>query len=223
MIVATQRSSGSPRGTTTRAGLTLLELVVALAVGGLALAAGGAAFAVLSDRRQALLAEADRDGRSLAARRALAHWVAEVRLAPDGHGTPFRGLHGTRRTRDGEVADDELSLLTTAPSPVGDDAALVRLFVQREADAESGALVAELRPADALPGTALVRVVLAERVTSFSARYYTQAFGRVEWLDSWASSTLLPGAVEVRLQFARDDSVAGAWRLPLTMPLANGR
>jgi len=206
-----------------RSGLTLLELVVALAVGGLALAAGGGAFAVLSDRRQALLADADRDARAFAARRALARWVSEVRLTPDGRGAPFRGLHGTRRMRDGEAADDELSLLATAPSPAGNDAAFVRIFLQRPVESESGVLMAELRSADAPLSALPVRVALAERVVSFEARYYTQAFGRAEWLDSWASSTLLPGAVEFRLRFAPGDSVPSAWRLPLTVPLANGR
>lgn len=201
-------------------GMTLLELVVALAVGGMALAAGGAAFAFLSDRRVAMMAEADRDGRALSARRALEHWFSEVWLAPDGRGTAFRGIDGTRRAHEGELADDEVSFLTAAPTPLGGDATLVRLFVARLPGSDDGALVAEFR--DARPGAAR-RVTLAEGVAGFDARFYTQAFGRTEWLDSWASGTLLPGAVELRLVAAAGDSLPAALRLPITIPFANGR
>ena len=203
-----------------RPGMTLLELVVAMAVGGMALAAGGAAFAFLSDRRAAMMAEADRDGRALAARRAMEHWLAEVRLAPDGPGEGFRGIDGTRRAHEGELADDEVSFVTTAPTPLGNDATFVRLFVAREPGHDDGALVAEFRDARS---NALRRVTLVEGVAGFDAHFYTQAFGRTEWLDSWASATLLPGAVVLRLVAAAGDSLPAALRLPITIPFANGR
>lgn len=203
-----------------RSGMTLLELVVALTVGGIALAVGGAAFAFLSDRRAALIADADHEARACAARRAIEQWFAEVRLAPDGQGTPFRGIDGVRRAHAGDVADDEVSFTTTAPTPLGDDAAFVRLFVAREPGSDLGALVAEFR--DARSATAR-RLTLAEGVEGFDARFYTQAFGPTEWLDSWASATLLPGAVELRVIARSRDSLPAALRLPITIPFANGR
>ncbi len=205
---------------TARRGMTLLELTVALAVGGVALAGGGAAFAFLSDRRTAMAAEADTEARALNARRSLAHWLAEVRVTGDGRAPVFRGTDGTRRSHGGDVPDDELSFVTTAPTPVGDDAAEVRLFVARDAGSDDGALVAELRTGRAV---APMRVTLASHVGGLDIRYYTQAFGPGAWLANWAAGTLLPGAVVVQVFPVWGDSLPAALRLPLTIPFANGR
>ncbi|MBI3567536.1 MAG: prepilin-type N-terminal cleavage/methylation domain-containing protein [Gemmatimonadetes bacterium] len=203
-----------------RRGMTLLELVVALAVGGMALAAGGAAFATVADQRARALREADVDRRALAARRAIADWIGDVQLSADGDAPGFRGIDGTRRANTTELPDDEVSFLTTAATPRGDDPSRVHFFIARAADSTSGALVAELSDRR---GRDLVRVTLAEGVAGFNVRYFTQAFGRAEWLDSWASATLLPGAVEVTLFAAPGDSLRGPLQWPITVPLANGR
>lgn len=195
-----------------RRGMTLLELTVALVVGGAALAAGGAAFTTLTDRRAALLASAEVDARALAARRMLDAWLQEVRAGSaieDG----LIGTDGTRRTPSGDEADDELTWLTTA------DAELrrVRLFIDRAADGSY--LVAEL----ARPGARVARLVLARDVAGLDARYLTTAFGQREWRTAWAGGALLPGAIELRLQPRAGASLATALQLPLTVPLPNGR
>lgn len=193
-------------------GMTLLELTVALVVGGAALAAGGAAFTTLADRRAALLASVDADTRALAARRTLEAWLQEVRAGSaidDG----LIGIDGTRRTASGDEADDELTWLTTADA----EPRRVRLFVDRAAD--GSALVAE----SARPGAPVTRLVLARDVVGLNARYLTTAFGRREWRSAWAGGALLPGAIELRLQPRAGTSLAAALQPPLTVPLPNGR
>lgn len=192
--------------------MTLLELIVALVVGGAALAAGGAAFTTLADRRAALLASVEADARALAARRTLEAWLQEVRAGSaidDG----LIGIDGTRRTPSGDEADDELTWLTSADA----EPRRVRLFIDRTVDGSS--LVAE----SARPGVPVTRLVLARDVVGLDARYLTTAFGRREWRTAWAGGALLPGAIELRLQPRAGTSLAAALQLPLTVPLPNGR
>lgn len=197
---------------TRRRGMTLLELIVGLAIGGSALAAGGAAFATLVDRRDALLADADADARALVARRSLASWLAEARAATasdDG----LMGQAGWLRMPDGAHADDHVSWVTTA----GGDVRRVHLFVDRSADRPS--LVADV----ARRGDAVSRIILARDVAGLEVRYLTAAFGRREWRSTWAGGRLLPGAVVLRLQPAAGSALAPALLLPITVPLPNGR
>jgi hypothetical protein len=187
--------------------MTLLELSVALAVGGAALAAGGAAVATMLDRREAVLADAELDGRALAARRMLVTWVSDVRAAG-----AFDGRQGMRRTPWGNVADDSVSFLTTAEGEVQ----TVQLFVDRAADQPT--LVAEVGS----PHNAPVRIALAQGVAGLEVSYLTSAFGRREWRRAW-NGTLLPTAVVLRLQPADGVVLPAPLRLPITIPLANGQ
>jgi hypothetical protein len=190
--------------------MTLLELSVALAVGGAALAAGGAAVATRLDRREAVLADAELDGRALAARRMLVTWVSDVRAAAAAGA--FDGRQGTRRTPSGNVADDSVSFLTTA----GGEVQTVQLFVDRAADQPT--LVAEVGS----PHNAPVRIALAQGVAGLEVSYLTSAFGRREWRRAW-NGTLLPTAVVLRLQPADGVVLPAPLRLPITIPLANGQ
>lgn len=196
-----------------RRGMTLLELTVALAVGGAALAAGGAAVTTMLDRRQAVLEDAELDGRALAARRLLVAWITDVRASvADG---AFDGRQGTRRTPAGELADDSVSFLTTT----GGEVRAVRLFVDRAADHPT--LVADLADVGSASHAA-VRIALARDVVGFEVSYLTSAFGRREWRRTW-NGALLPTAVVLRLRAADGVVFPAPLRLPITIPLANGQ
>lgn len=193
-----------------RPGMTLLELAIALAVGGATLAAGGAAVATMLDRRQAVLEDAEVDGRALTARRLLVAWVSDVRVGTAAEGA-FDGRRGSRRTPSGDVADDSVSFFTMAGGGRS-----VHLFVDRTADRPT--LVADVTSA----GQARERIALAPDVAGFEVSYLTSAFGRREWRRRWTGA-LLPTAVVFRLR-ATDGSVLPApLRLPVTVPLANSQ
>jgi hypothetical protein len=181
-------------------------------VGGAALALGGATFATLLDRRDALLADADTDARALTARRTLESWLAEMRAGT----TPDDGLVGraaTVRTPDGSLSDDVASWTTTADGELR----RVRLFVDRSSD--RAAVVAETVRRDGV----VSRILLAPDVAGLEVRYLTAAFGRREWRGTWDGGALMPGAVTLRLQPRPGDSLPRALQLPITVPLPNGR
>jgi hypothetical protein len=161
------------------------------------------------DRRQAVLENAEVDGRALAARRLLVAWISDVRTDTAG---AFDGRRGTRRAPGGSVADDSVSFLTT----VGGEVQTVHLFVDRAAGHPS--LVADVGSADGAP----VRIALAPDVMGFEVTYLTSAFGRREWRRAW-NGALLPTAVVLRLRATDGTLLPVPLRLPVTIPLANGR
>jgi prepilin-type N-terminal cleavage/methylation domain-containing protein len=192
-----------------RAGMTLLELTVALSVGGAALAAGGAAVTMMLDRRAALLADAEVDSRALAARRLLIAWVSEMRVGSGLEGG-LVGRRGTRRTPDGQLADDSVAFLTAA------DGEWRHVQVHVDHSAQRPALVAEVTFAGGAPA----RITLAADVAGFEATYLTSAFGRRDARREW-NGALLPTAVVLRLQAAGGVVLPAPLRLPITIPLAN--
>lgn len=196
---------------TRRRGMTLLELAVALVVGGAAMAAGGAVFATLVDHRAALLASADADVRALAARRALVAWITQLR-ADDAGLDALTGLHGTQRTPNGEVQDDAFSFVTHG----GDRAERVRVYIDRTN--APPALVADRMGMDG----AVTRVVLAPDVDGLDVSYLTTAFGRREWRRSWAGA-LRPSAVRLQLRVRDGTQLPAPLAMPITIVVANGR
>src|SRR5262245_21680223 len=111
-----------------RAGMTLLEVVVGLTVTGLTLAAGYGALGTIVDRRVRADSAMSSIVRAAAIRRTLAAWLDGARIAADEPGPPFRGLDGVR---DG-LPDDELIFLTTGASPVSNGETVVRLHVDHD-------------------------------------------------------------------------------------------
>jgi len=196
--------------------MTLLELIVGLTVTALALTAGFGALGMVGDRRARLEASMNAVARAATVRADIAAWLGDARLVADEGGPNFRGLDGTR----GRMPDDDLTFLTTAPTPLGTGETIVRLYVDRDsATAERGltAVFAEWR------GLSLTRVVLDTSVLGLDIRYLSGVLGRRAWLPSWISSTLLPAGVELRLIAATPDSLPPLLHLPILVPFRNGQ
>jgi prepilin-type N-terminal cleavage/methylation domain-containing protein len=192
---------------TARRGLTLLELTVALAVGGVALTVGSAALATLADHRAEALAAADADDRALAARQLVTGWVTAARVGP---GTEFAATSRERRTPTGVIADDSLSFVTAADGIPR----RVHLFVDRRAS--PAAFVAEL---ESDRGES-ARIVLADSIVGVEARVLSAAFGVRAWRRAWIGA-LRPSAVSLRLQGRDGASLPLALRMPITIALAS--
>lgn len=190
-----------------RGGMTLLELTVALVVGGAALAAGGTAFTTLADRRAALLADAQVEERALTARRAMTAWVAGARF--DSAGATLLAVH-TQRTPAGRVDHDTLSLLTVANG----EPSQVRIFVA--GDDRGSALVADLAsPTDSVPR----RVVLASNVRGFTVTVLSTVRDDRAWRRHLITGALRPEAMRLRLTATDGAMLPGALRDDITVPL----
>jgi prepilin-type N-terminal cleavage/methylation domain-containing protein len=188
--------------------MTLLEVSVALAIAGVALASGAAVLGFLADQNarptsEALVAAS-------AVRTTLRDWTSQARLATEGDAElrgrpatalvtrPFAGASATQLSLRDD-ASDELEFVTAAPTEVSSTGTIVRLHVVRDPNVAEHGLIAELRPWRR-NGTPVTRVLDAD-VTTLRVRYLSSLFGQRGWIDSWVSTSVLPAALEIRLGF----------------------
>lgn len=198
-----------------RHGMTLVELVVAITVAGLAVSAGYAALGAIADRGTYVRRAADETARAVTVRRTLATWLEGVRL-PIDEPASFTGLDASH---EGSPSD-ELTFLTNAPITPGSQQSVVRLYVDRDERTPERGVTAEVR---AWRGTRTERIEVEPHARSLSIRYLSGVLGERAWLGSWISTSVLPAAVEITLGGAPADTVAIALALPLVVPLGAGQ
>ncbi|HUG39514.1 MAG TPA: prepilin-type N-terminal cleavage/methylation domain-containing protein [Longimicrobiales bacterium] len=202
---------------TGRAGLTLLELLVALAIMGAALAGGRAAFAGVADHRERAVRRMDEAAREALVRRAITEWLRGARVA-GRDGPAFQGLDGV----NGDDPDDELSFLTTS-SPLADGGdALVRLHIDRDVATPERGLVAVVATWPRAPLDPVERVELAPGAAGLHLRYLS-SLGDRRWLPGWVSATNLPLGIELTITAADPDSIAPLLRLPILAAIGAAR
>jgi hypothetical protein len=190
--------------------MTLLELIVGLSITGMSVTVGYGAVATLITNGDRAGQELDATLHAAAQRRALTQWLSGARLMIDESSPTFRGLDGVDQHRP----SDDLSFLTTSPTPLGLGNTVVRLYVDRDTLTPERGLVAEF---SRWPGVLQQRMEIDPRVDGLDCRYFTRMLNEAEWLPSWISNTILPGAVEVQLLPAPNDSLPQLLSLPLVV------
>jgi prepilin-type N-terminal cleavage/methylation domain-containing protein len=199
-----------------RSGFTLVELLVALTVAGVALAAGFAALAAVQERtlhaREATTATLE----GATARALLIDWLNGARRQDSDLEERFEG----RNARDHSLPGDELYFPTTSRSPVDAPVTLVRLYLDRDPGTPERGLVAELL---GRAGGELVRLEIAPQVVGLRIRYLPDVDGEVEWLPSWEAQDALPRAVEIVLEAFPDDPLPPLLAYPIRVALATLR
>lgn len=203
-----------------RRGMTVLELLVALTVTGLAASIGAATLALLTDRRAPLLETSSAAENAAAARRTMIDWIEGAHAAP----SPFSGnapavFQLLDRTMQGQ-ARDELLFTTSASTPLGTGDALVRLYVAVDERATRHGLMAELSEH---PGGTVVHVQLDSTVTELDVRCLTDLVGTRRWVPSFLSSQVVPRGVELRLRSSRPEALHPLLRLPIRVVVEGGR
>lgn len=203
--------------TRARRGFTLLELVIALSISAIAVSAGYGTFAFLVDQRGVTERATRETLRSWGTRETLTEWLAGARLDPQGAlATEFKGLRGTHNN----LADDELTFLTTAATVLGDGESIVHLYIARDAGGASRGLAADL---ELWHGARRTTVLLDSTVAGLELAYRSSVFTAPAWSSSWASNTVLPSGVRLTMLAARGDSLRPLMRVPLVVALEGGR
>jgi hypothetical protein len=195
--------------------MTLLELVVGLTVTGVTVSAGYGAFTTVLDHRGRAAAHLDGIAGAAEGRRALVGWLANGRLVLDQDGPLYRGLDGVYQ----RLPDDDLTFLT-AGSPGTPREVVVRLHIDRDSLTAERGLVAEVT---GWRSGYAERVEIEPGAAGLDLRYSTRVLGETEWLPSWISSTVLPLAVELKIEAAAGDTLPALLQLPITVPLGGGR
>ncbi len=139
-------------------------------------------------------------------------WLSGARLTADEGGPLFNGLDGL----DGHTPSDEVSFLTTAPTPLGAGETMVRLYLDRDTTTRERGLVAAFSE---WRGGRSTRLELDSTVAGMDIRYLSGLLGPRAWLPSWISSTLLPAAVEIRVIAKPGKRLPPLLQMPILVPL----
>jgi prepilin-type N-terminal cleavage/methylation domain-containing protein len=194
---------------TRRRGVSLMELLVAIALGGVAVSVGAATLSVLVDSAERQRADAVNAISTVAARRVMTDWIASASLG-DASADTFRG---ERRDIAGEPAD-ELSFQTLAPTPVGSPA-VISLGISRSVTGETAGLVLGARP---LRGGTPLRWIVDSSVTALRIEYLVGVDSAARWLPGWISASMLPQAIRIS-PVRRAGSGRSANEIPLVVSL----
>ena len=204
-----------------RSGMTLLEVIVALAVAGAALAAGASTLGFLTDQQ-------DRSGAQVVAsayavRSTMREWIGGAQLSTQGDAEFTGAPRGAQREND-----DELTFVTSAPTQVGTTGTIVHLYIGHDLNDSLHGLMAEMRPWRKLG--AVTRVQLASEATGLGIRYLASIDGDRKWQLRWPRNPVLPAAVQLHLRFdgvaassTNDRAAQSLLAMAMTVPLGARR
>lgn len=192
-------------------GMTLIELLVAMTIAGIALAAGYGMLTTLLDNRERLEETSKRAARSSALRHSLISWLEGALVARGANGPRYRGIDGVRD----DHPDDELTFLTSAPTPLGSPETIVRLFIDRDEETPEEGLTAQFTE---YLGNRSVTVELTPDVEGLDAEYFSRVLGADRWMPSWISSSVLPVGVRLTLNAAPAADLPPLLALPIVAP-----
>ncbi|HEV7590948.1 MAG TPA: prepilin-type N-terminal cleavage/methylation domain-containing protein [Longimicrobium sp.] len=204
-----------------RPGFTLVEVLVAIVVAGTAAAAAYGVVGSMAASRRAVERAREAALPGAGARQTLEDWLRAAALF-DGGGR----FDGADRRAAG-VARDELAFAVEDGGALRPGPRRIRLWIERSTFGPSGLLaeVAALGPRAEPPET----LEVARAAGALDVRYRTTVHDHVVWVDAWASDSVLPEAVELRVAQAQEvgtDPRAGGFpallRLPVRVPLRPG-
>lgn len=240
----------SPRTVSTaprvRGGFTLMEVLVALVVSSIALAAGFATLSFVDERARAAEIATVEALEGAAARMLLIEWLASARLSSPSRALPTENSSRLRLGADGRIRlneapsarprtftglnaedngleTDEIYFPTTARTPLHVPNTLVHLYVDLDDATPERGLVAALTEGQLDEPR---RVELVPQVVDMELRYLPDVEGgvdAVDWESGWVGRNALPKAVELVLTAAPGDSLPPLLRYPIRVPLGTLR
>lgn len=215
------RGTRTVRGGIGSAGFTLVEVVVALAVSGMVVASAYGVLSAAAGSRARVERERAESLTGPAARAALEAWLRAA-AGVEGGG-PFVG----RDFRSGPVELDAAAFAVEDGGALRPGPRRVRLWVETDGRAPRRGLLAEV--SSLRPGEPAETLSVAPAAAGLSLRYRTVVQGHERWIDAWAADTLLPEAVELRVQAPPErvggtgpraaDRLPDVLRIPLRVPL----
>jgi prepilin-type N-terminal cleavage/methylation domain-containing protein len=205
--------------TRARAGFTLMELVVSLAITGLVAAAAAGTFASVIDSRSRSREVAHQTAGAAATRGMLVAWLSSGRVSIQAGRGPTLGAMGY-----GEL-DDQVLVTATAATPLTYNETAVRLFIDRDDFTPEYGLVAELQPVSveasgaSLQTTRLVQ--LDSSVTGLQVEYLDPTTRM--WVTRSQSIPRNPMAMRMTLFADGPDTLPSLLQLPIMQPLIPAR
>lgn len=207
-----------PRSVPARRGMTLMEMVVAIALTGMMAAAGAATFSSIIDHRRVIRESTVQTERAAALREMIRTWIAASSILVQQGGGP-RGLGSTARIsqRPGATSGvtaaaqtgDEITFTTSAITPTPTPNTRVRLFVDGDPNTPETGLTMEYQGSNASP---LERRQLDSTIGVMTVEYLDNRTGR--WYASAQVATIQPIAMRFAFGPTEGDSIPRLLQLP---------
>jgi prepilin-type N-terminal cleavage/methylation domain-containing protein len=210
----------------TRRGMTLMELVVAIALTGMMAAAGAATFSSIIDHRRVIRESTVSTERAAALREMIRTWIAASSILIQQGGGP-RGLTSSARisARPGMATSgvtaaattgDEVTFTTSAMTPTPSSNTRVRLFVDGDPNTPESGLTIEYQGSNASP---LERRQLDSTIGVMTVEYLDNRTGR--WFEATQVATIQPIAMRIALGAAEGDSIPRLLQLPFVFRMGD--
>lgn len=187
-----------------RAGMTLMELVIALLITGMIAAMGAAAFNSVLDNRASAKIATHAVTRAAATRALLVSWLSSARFSSDATRPP------SATTLNLGEDDDALVVFVNTPTPIDYTEAVVHLFIDRDEETPERGLVAEMQSIEA---ATMVRTELDSTVTGLLVEYLDPQMNR--WVPRKEGVVRAPLAVRMTLSARPPDTLPPLLRLPI--------
>lgn len=217
-----------------RAGVTLMELIVALTVTGFMAAIGTATFGSIIDNRRIIREATSETERAAALRETLRAWLLPASIQVQIGGVP-RGSRqsnqrnvasiATTRTPNGAetvvpaaVTGDELIFTTTAPNPANAPNARMRVFIDADEETPEQGLTLEYQVNQQSP---LQRKQLDSTVTGLVIEYLDRRTRR--WVSATDATALQPMALRLTLTAAEGTIPQTLMSLPIVTTIVQSQ
>lgn len=199
------------------AGFTLVEMLVALAVAGLVVAAGRAALAAVEDASARSRAARESALGAVAVRTTLQEWLRSAHAF-------FAGVNRA----EGMIPRDEVVFAVADAGALRPGAHRIRLWIQPEGYGAAHGLLAELTPLSGPAGAAPAETIpLVPAAAGLDVTYRVKLKEGERWVSAWSPESGLPRAIElrivdrsvVRLGAPETPAVPALLSLPLIVPV----
>lgn len=217
-----------------RRGMTLMELVVALAITGMMAAMGAATFSSIIDHRRIILSSTGEMERASALRDQIRTWMLSgtVQVVTGG---ASRGMGRTSTvvannanvslkspssfvTENGITSavagGDEITIVTTAPNPANAPSVRMRLFIDSDESTPETGLTLEYQPSTSTP---LKRIQLEPTIGVLKVEFLDQRTN--QWFESNQGAAVTPIAVRLSMQPYDGGRIPGILQLPMVFPI----
>ena len=207
-------------------GMTLMELVVAIALTGMMAAAGAATFASIIDHRRVIRESTVATERAAALREMVRTWVVSSSIQIQQGGGP-RGLASSRGSSASLITGgvtaaaqtgDELTFTTSAMTPTPSANTRVRLFVDNDPNTFEHGLAIEYQGGNATP---LRRMQLDTTIGVLTVEYLDNRTGR--WYPAVQAATIQPIAMRFSFAAAEGDSIPRLLQLPFVFRMGDAQ
>jgi prepilin-type N-terminal cleavage/methylation domain-containing protein len=212
---------------TARRGMTLMELVVAIALTGMMAAAGAATFASIIDHRRVIRESTVETERAAALREMVRTWIVSSTIQVQQGGGP-RGMATARRQGSASLitggvtaaaqTGDELTFTTSAMTPTPSANTRVRMFVDNDPNTTETGLAIEYQGGNATP---LRRMQLDSAIAVLTVEYLDNRTGR--WYPAAQAAAIRPIAMRFAFSAAEGDSIPRLLQLPFVVRMGDAQ